>query len=515
MVRSDCNEDCIALDHLVSGADLAGMWNAIDWEKIRHEVFRMQCCIARAAQGFRLPDIMRFQDELVSSPEAKSLAVKEITQKKSRDTPGVDGVLWRTAAEKMYAAYHLNNPGYQVSPVRRIYIPKDILGKYRPLGIATMRDRAVQKLYAFALQPVAETWGDPGSFGYRLFRSARDACSLIRSYLNRTGNAIWVLDADITECFDRISHQWLLEHIPIDTSYLAQVLTSGYVHHGRFYPVSQGVPQGGILSPLLANMALDGLESVLNEGSKSCNSKAIGINGLDKPESLYIRYADDLIFLASSRSLVQETMERTVAFLHERGLTLSEEKTRIVPIEHGFSFLHWHFRKNGHVVRVLPSRASIRKIERKITGIFQQHSGISTKDLIRQLNPLLRSFAYYHREGDAERYFVHLDGLIREELSRLMTPSSLDLPDTGPAYQFRSCFHPAKRDFQAKEEKLLLLSAIPTRNATPVRTDRNPYLDRPFIIQTFKDEDTLHKAVTRDRKRQKKGQARWRMDDYL
>lgn len=262
-------------------------------------------------------------------------------------------------------------------------------------------------------------------------------------------------------------------------------------------------------------MALDGLESVLKEGSKSCNSKANGINGLDNPESLYIRYADDLIFLASSRSLVQEAMERTVAFLHERGLTLSEEKTRIVPIEHGFSFLHWHFRKNGHVVRVLPSRASIRKIERKITGIFQQHSGISTKDLIRQLNPLLRSFAYYHREGDAERYFAHLDGLIREELSRLMTPSSLDLPDTSPAYQFRSYFHPAKRDFQAKEEKLLLLSAIPTRNATPVRTDRNPYLDRPFIIQTFKDEDTLHKAVTRDRKRQKKGQVRWRMDDYL
>ncbi|OPX70896.1 MAG: Reverse transcriptase (RNA-dependent DNA polymerase) [Methanoregulaceae archaeon PtaB.Bin009] len=514
MFQTFCIKDCLALDHVASEADLARMWNTLNWKEIQGEVFRLQCRIARSAQDRNLPDIMQLQSELVASMDAKVCAVREVTRKKSRDTPGVDGVLWKTAAEKMHAAYHLGDPGYRASPVRRVYIPKEKPGRYRPLGIATMPDRAVQKLYALALQPVAETWGDPGSFGYRLFRSAKDACRVIRDYLIAAERPLWVFDADITECFDRIRHDWLMEHIPLDRQYLNQVLTAGYVYRGRWHPVARGVPQGGILSPILANMALDGLEPAL---IKHCSDNAPGDRKPPPgtcPDLLFVRYADDMVVLAPSLSTIGEAGDVIAAFLLERGLSLSQEKTRIVPAEQGFTFLHWHFRKKGRDVHVTPSGSSLRRLEQKISRIFFNQAGNSPERLIRQLNPLIRGFAYYHRGVDSALVFRQLDSMIRQEVRKILRLWCPERPDSWLMERFWSKNSSGLWNFYAGADTLFLLSNITEERIVPVETTRNPYLDRSSITRAFRGGDALQRAVSRDRKRQKRVRTRWRVDDY-
>jgi len=325
MVERKYFQKPMIVDKISSKKDLEELWNSIDWPAVRECVFRQQCRIARAAEEGRLSDVLRLQEELTGSDEAKALAVKEVTQRKSRDMPGVDGVLWKTSAEKMYVAFHLNEEGYTALPLRRFYLPKES-GTMRPIGIAAMNDRAMQMLYSYALQPVAETLGDPHSFGYRLFRSAKDACTAIRNFLGRQAGDVWVLDADITGCFDNISHNWLLKHIPLRREYLRQVLKSGYIYCGRYFRISRGVPQGGIISPILANMTLDGLEPALMETfGRSCST--FGLTETQKPRLLFVRYADDFIVLSSSRSVVEDAWDETNAFLKPRGLCLSEEKT--------------------------------------------------------------------------------------------------------------------------------------------------------------------------------------------
>lgn len=514
MFQTYCLKDPIALDHIASEADLAMMWKTLNWKQIQEEVFRLQCQIARSAQERHLPDIMQFQSDLVTSLEAKICAVREVTRKKSRETPGVDGVLWKTSAEKMHAAYHLGDPGYRASPVGRIYIPKETPGRYRPLGIATMLDRAVQKLYALALQPVAETWGDPDSFGYRLFRSAKDACSVIRDYLTTAEQPLWVFDADITECFDRISHTWLIDHIPLDRQYLKQVLTAGYVYRGSWHPVSCGVPQGGILSPLLANMALDGLEpAILENCSGNFPEEPKNRPGTSR-DLLFVRYADDLVILAPSLSSIGKAGDVTATFLRERGLDLSQEKTRIVPAEQGFTFLHWHFRKRGRDVCVTPSDSSVRRIERKILGVFCHQVENHPEGLICHLNPLLRGFAYYHRDVDATPVFRHLDRMIRQEVCRLLRQWYPDRPDSWLMEQYWTRTSSGVWNFHAGADPLFLLSDITEGTPAPSITTQNPYLDRYCITRAFREEDSLQRAVSRDRKRQKRVRTRWRIDDY-
>jgi RNA-directed DNA polymerase len=234
----------IFADKVYSKEDPESMWNAIDRAYVRESVYRQQCGIARAADKGDAAGIPRLQDELVNPGKAKALAVREITHRKSRSIPGVDGVDWETPAELMPAVLHLNNEGYESLPLLRFFISKDS-GKLRPIGVSAMHDRAMQMLYNLALQPVAGTWGDPYSFGYRLFRSAKDACAAIRSFLSEEkGDDILVLDADITSCFDNISHDWLLKYIPVSRNYLRQVLKSGCICCGRYSRTGRGVQQG-------------------------------------------------------------------------------------------------------------------------------------------------------------------------------------------------------------------------------------------------------------------------------
>jgi RNA-directed DNA polymerase len=194
---------------------------------------------------------------------AKLLAVRTICQNKGKRTAGIDGEKWLTPKAKMNAVLDLSDESYKAKPLKRVFIEKPGKKKKRPLGIPTMYDRATQALYALALGPVAETTADIASFGFRKFRSAQDACEQAFNCLSRRNSAQWILEGDIKGCFDNINHDWLLDNIPMSQSILKQFLKAGFVYKHHLNPTKAGTPQGGIISPILANMTLDGIERAI------------------------------------------------------------------------------------------------------------------------------------------------------------------------------------------------------------------------------------------------------------
>ncbi|WP_044755587.1 reverse transcriptase domain-containing protein, partial [Streptococcus suis] len=216
---------------------------------------------------------------------------------------GIDGELWTTPAQKMEALLSLTDKGYKASPLRRVYIDKKGKKKKRPLGIPTMYDRAMQALYALALEPVAETTADTKSFGFRKGRSCQDACEYIFTALSRKASPQWILEGDIKGCFDNISHDWLLENIPMDKSILKQFLKAGFVFKGELFPTEDGTPQGGIISPILANMALDGLQQVLSDRFHTNRLGKIDLRFKNSHKVNLVRYADDFIVTAATQEI--------------------------------------------------------------------------------------------------------------------------------------------------------------------------------------------------------------------
>jgi RNA-directed DNA polymerase len=387
------------------------VWPSIDWEKAHHEVRRLQVRIAEAVKKGRWGKVKALQWLLTHSFYAKALAVKRVTENQGKRTPGVDGEIWSTPVSKVKASLSLKRKGYRPLPLRRIYTPK-ANGKKRPLGIPTMRDRAMQALYLLALEPIAETLADKNSYGFRPARSTWDAKEQCHTVLGKKRNAQCVLDADVSGCFDNIAHEWLLDNIPMDKVILRKWLKSGFIFNGKLFPTEAGTPQGGIISPVLANMTLDGLEEALlaKFGKKSYQrAKKHKVN--------LVRYADDFIITGISQKLLEkEVIPLVEQFLAERGLSLSAEKTRIVHIDEGFDFLGWTFRKFNGTLLIKPSKknvsAFLRKVRQKIKGAKQ----IKQEHLIANLNPIIRGWANYHRQAVAKETFSLMDHRIWESL---------------------------------------------------------------------------------------------------
>jgi RNA-directed DNA polymerase len=220
-------------------------WHQINWRQVERNVRRLQVRIAQAPQAGKWGRVKALQRLLTHSLSGKALAVRRVTENTGKRTPGVDGAIWKTPEQKMTAIRTLRQRGYHPRPLRRIYIPKSN-GAQRPLSMPTMQDRAMQALYLLALDPVAETMADPNSYGFRTARSAADAIEACFIALCKNDRAAWIVEVDIRSCFDRISHEWLVAHIPLETTILKKWLKAGYVERQAFHPIEEGTPQGGI-----------------------------------------------------------------------------------------------------------------------------------------------------------------------------------------------------------------------------------------------------------------------------
>ena len=383
----------------------AGHWEQLDWNQCQRQVRRLQARIVKATREGRWGKVKTLQWLLTHSFAAKALAVKRVTENQGKKTPGVDRVLWRTPAAKLKAIKSLQRRGYRPLPLRRVYIPK-ANGKLRPLGIPTMIDRAMQALHLQALATVAETLADRNSYGFRPERSTADAIEQCFKALGKGKSPQWVLEGDIKGCFDHISHDWMLQHIPTDATVLQKWLSAGYVENRTLFPTEAGTPQGGIISPTLANLVLDGLETLL---SQTFRKKEVAGKILS-PKINLTRYADDFIITGATKDVLENEVRPLVEqFLHERGLQLSPEKTCITHIDQGFDFLGQHLRKFGGKLLIKPSKRNTHAFLEKVRAIIDANKSASQENLIRLLNPVIRGWVNYHRHIVATDAFERVD----------------------------------------------------------------------------------------------------------
>jgi RNA-directed DNA polymerase len=381
-----------------ASSDRATHWHGIDWARCHREIRRLQARIVKAEQAGKHGKVRALQWLLTHSFSGKALAVKRVTENRGKRTPGVDGTTWSTPKSRLEAVSSLKRRGYRPRPLRRIYIPKANGTKMRPLGIPCMVDRARQALHLLALEPLAETTADPNSYGFRTARSTADAIEQCFRALARTDRAQWILEADIRSCFDEISHDWLIAHIPTDKAILHKWLKAGYLYNRVLHSTEAGTPQGGIISPTLMNMTLDGLERTLRVKFRTGGRNLSKVN--------IVRYADDFIITGATREVLVDKVRPVVEqFLAERGLSLSPEKTRITHIDDGFDFLGMNVRKYDGKLLIKPATASVQRFLRKLRDIVKGNATIRQDLMIKKLNPLIRGWANYHRHVVSKRIF--------------------------------------------------------------------------------------------------------------
>jgi RNA-directed DNA polymerase len=466
-------------------------WHSINWEKAHQIVRRLQMRIVKATQQGKWNKVKSLQYLLTRSFSAKAVAIKRVTENRGKKTAGVDGVIWNTPKKKFSAISQLQKRGYKPQPLKRIYIPKaNNPAKKRPLSIPTMKDRAFQALYLLALDPIAETTADPNSYGFRLYRSTADAIEQCFRLLMNKGAAQWILDCDIQSCFDKISHKWILSHTSMDKTILRKWLKAGFIERGAIYPTIEGVPQGGVISPVICNMVLDSLEKKL----KAKFGQTDNPRGRKNKVHL-VRYCDDFIITGTSRELLENKVLPSLrAFLRARGLKLSKEKTRIVHIQEGFDFLGQNIRKyrNGKLL-ITPSKKNVISFLDKVRRTLKSLRQAPAEIVIGQLNPMIRGWANYHRFVVGSKTFKKVDSAIFWMLWRWAKRR----------HPHKSCYWIKKKYFPPKGNLSWVFSSDPRNPKSPslfrasslhivryskIKATANPYdpKDEPYFEHKLK-----------------------------
>lgn len=457
-----------------ASVDYATKWKNINWTIAEQVVNRLQSRIAKAACAGRYNLVKILQYLLTRSYHAKLLAVKKVITNKGKRTAGVDGKLWDTAEEKYKGVIALSNKGYQAKPLKRTYIKKTN-GKQRPLGIPTMTDRAMQALYALSLDPVAETVLSKPTFGFRKYRSGKDAASYIYNCLSQRTCATWILEGDIKGCFDNISHQWLGDNIPMNKRILKQFLKAGYIYKKDMYPTNEGTPQGGIISPILANLTLNGLTELLTQKYAS-NERGTISRKYNTNKIHTIVYADDFIITASNEEILHQVKQDIETFLQVRGLELSKEKTIITHINNGFDFLGWTFRKFKHKLIITPSKKSVKRLCKNIEETVKINLMQKQEVLIKELNQIIRGWCNYHRNICAKSTFQKIDKVIFESLWRWAKRRH---PNKSMAWRKNRYFrkvHTRDWIFESKKNRLLFASDTKIVRHILIKFEAHPYL---------------------------------------
>ena len=396
-------------------------WKDILWKKFQRHVYRLQKRIFKASQRGDVGTMRRLQKLLMKSFAAKCLAIRRVTQdNQGKSTAGVDGVKTLTPKQRLELVAILKL-GTKAKATRRVMIPKPGKAEKRPLGIPTMYDRALQGLVKQALEPEWEARFEANSYGFRPGRSCHDALVAIHTSINHMPK--YVLDADIAKCFDQIDHNRLLEKLNTFPGIRRQIkswLKAGYLLNQQWEPTHAGTPQGGVISPLLANIALHGLETAVRSCVKPNNTaqKALGV----------IRYADDFVILHKDYETLLRCKQAAEAFLSGIGLELRPEKTRIAHTletvgeeKPGFNFLGFNVRqyklgkhqsKQGFKTLIKPQKEKIQTHYKKLANIIVEMRASTQEQLIGRLNPIIRGWSNYYSSAVSKEVFKKLDALL-------------------------------------------------------------------------------------------------------
>src|SRR5438067_2622703 len=394
-----------------NGTETQTNWNGINWRKANRAVRNLRHRIFRASQEGNQKKVRSLQKLMLKSYSNRLVSVRRVTQiNAGKHTPGVDKLVIKTPAARgkmvdALAHYSL----WKAKPARRVYIPK-ANHKLRPLGIPVVFDRCLQAMVKNALEPAWEARFEGSSYGFRPGRSCHDAIEKIYGLARPNKTKKWVLDADIRGAFDTISHAYLLKTIgPVPGKELIkQWLKAGYVEQGTFHATEQGTPQGGVASPLLANIALHGMEEAI--GVKyDYRGQLIGKRAV-------VRYADDFVCFCETREDAEQAQRILVEWLKERGLTLSEEKTRIVHLTEGFDFLGFNIRhypapqtsRTGWKLLIKPSKEAVKDLRKKLKDQWKKAQGSNVQTVLNKLNPIIRGWANYFRTVVTKEIFSTL-----------------------------------------------------------------------------------------------------------
>jgi len=388
-------------------------WADINWHTVEGHVRRLQERIYRATTNKAWRTVKNLQKLLVRATSTKLLAIRRITQEnQGKHTAGIDGVVYDTPDARWRLFQEgLSLQGYKPSPVRRVYIPKDH-GKQRPLGIPTGKDRVIQAIVKAALEPEWEARFEANSYGFRPGRCTMDAIEAIHKTMVKKGSSQWVLDADIRGCFDHIDHEPLLARLPVFTTTIRQWLKAGVVEFGSLSPTDTGTPQGGVISPLLANVALDGMERLFEAERPSGQPKNPAARRGRNKGIAVTRYADDFVITAPTREVLETYAKpRVEEFLCTRGLALSEAKTRIVHSTEGFNFLGVTIRRLGNQGKLLtlPQKEKVLAHVRALRAYLDGHKQSPAQQVIQDLNPIIRGWANYYRHCMAKATFSKVE----------------------------------------------------------------------------------------------------------
>lgn len=407
-------------------------WDQVQWHESYNKVRRIQRRIYKAKQLNQKDKVWWLQKLLLRNPHAKLVAVHSVTTlNKGKRTPGIDGKTITTNSEKLKLAQELNING-KTNFIRRIWIPKPGKTEKRPLGIPTIQDRAKQALAKLALEPEWEAQFEPNSYGFRPGRRPHDAIEAIFLHL-RHGKQKWVFDADIRKCFDQINHDALidkLETFPLMERQIRAWLEAGILDEYSQIPKTsiptQGTPQGGVISPLLSNIALHGLENHLKNFVLSQPKPHLGAsNGKRAKQTAIgvIRYADDFVLIHPNRKILDSCITETKTWLSQIGLNVSDEKSKIVLSSNGFQFLGFQFitlkeskTKNQTKTKIYPSRENVKRINVKVRNTIQNNKSASSYVLIAKLRPIILGWGNYYKYCECKTTFNKVDNMIYQQI---------------------------------------------------------------------------------------------------
>jgi RNA-directed DNA polymerase len=422
-------------------------WLSIDWRTVEEDVRRLRQRIFTASQAGDLKRVRNLQKLALRSRANTLVSVRRVTELNAgRKTAGIDGevVLLPGAKAELANWVQRRSEPWLARPVKRVYIPK--AGGRRPLGIPVVVDRVLQARVVNALEPEWEARFEPKSYGFRPGRGCHDAIEAIFSGAKGANpKRRWALDADLTAAFDRIDHQHLLGQLGTFPAkgHIAAWLKAGVIERGRFVPTEEGTPQGGVVSPLLLNVALHGMEHAAGVRYQASGLQA----GVIAPGSpTVIRYADDLIALCHTRHQAEQVKARLAEWLAPRGLTFNEDKTRIVSLDEGLDFLGFTVRRQSGKLLIKPSKAALRRIRERLRTEMRALRGANATAVLKRLNPLIRGWAAYYRTVVSSKIFQALDANMWKLLYKWAKHSHPNKSERWIVSQYFGAFNKSRRD---------------------------------------------------------------------